>query len=356
MKLLFGGDIMPGGVLPYQNEYCSPELKQYLSGFDFRIGTLEAAIGTNIPFDPIKMKNRANIIFARNEDLNRVKEIGMDVVSLANNHVFDLGEEGLLNTIEMLSQNKIQYCGAGKNIEEASRPAVVEKDGVKVAIFAYCYHNTGHWQSIPVANENQAGINPLVPEKVLNDIKRAKGHYDHVIVLPHWGNEYTSRPTAECVSWAKRMIEAGAIAVLGSHPHQIQPSMNYKQGYICFSMGNFLFPDFYMQPPRPIWYPDANEDLTSIEPLEDYPFPVEKPIKRVWSSYSRYGCVADFDIYAKSVGVSRKYVHLSLDNVLSLSELDTDLDRLLCRESFYIRHEFVGRVVKSFRRMMNSKR
>ena len=127
MTLFFCGDIMPGGVLPYQGEYISPDLLEYMRSFDFRIGTLEAAIGNNLSFDPIKMSGRQNIIFARNEDFFRIKEMGFDVVSLANNHIWDLGEDGLMNTIRLLKENGINFCGAGKNAEDAAKPAVVEK-------------------------------------------------------------------------------------------------------------------------------------------------------------------------------------------------------------------------------------
>lgn len=91
MKLFFCGDIMPGGVLSYQNNYITTELKEYMKDFDFRIGTLEAAIGTNLPYDPVKMAGRQNIIYARDEVFFRVKDMGFDVVSLANNHVWVLG-------------------------------------------------------------------------------------------------------------------------------------------------------------------------------------------------------------------------------------------------------------------------
>ena len=100
MRIFIGGDIMPGGVLPYQETYIDEGLKAMLSQYDFRVGTLECAIGDGLPFDDEKIKGRANIIYARTEDLSRVKELGFDVVSLANNHVFDLGVEGLRNTMQ----------------------------------------------------------------------------------------------------------------------------------------------------------------------------------------------------------------------------------------------------------------
>lgn len=321
MNLLFCGDIMPGGVLPYQDEYISPDLLEYMGSFDCRIGTLEAAIGTNLPFDTVKMEGRQNIIYARDEDLFRIREMGFDVVSLANNHVWDLGEEGLKNTIRLLDENGINHCGAGMNAEEASKPAVIEKDGMKIAIFAYCMFGNKYLGYVELAKTNKAGINPLIIEKVTEDIQKAKQVYDRVIVLPHWGREYLCEPLPECVQMAKQMIRAGADAVIGSHPHQIQPLVHYKGIPICFSLGNFLFPDFYMYPPRPIWYPDSVEDVKDIDDVVGYPFPIEKPIRQVWNSSSRYGCVLGLEFDKGTMNDNLRYVHLSEDNIETLSDL-----------------------------------
>ena len=321
MTLFFCGDIMPGGVLPYQDQYISNDLLEYMHGFDFRIGTLEAAIGNDLPFDPIKMDGRQNIIYARDADLSRLKSMGFDVVSLANNHVWDLGEKGLENTIRQLTNQGIKYCGAGMNAIEASRPAVIEKGGVKVAIFAYCMTDNKYLGHVEQAGEDKAGVNPLVIDRVLKDIKKAKQNYDRVIVMPHWGREYTYEPLPKCISMAKQMINAGADAVLGSHTHQIQPLVHYKDKPICFSMGNFLFPDFYMQPPRPIWYPDNTEDLASIKTALGYPFPITEPIRQIWNPVSRYGCIIGLGFNELTLNESIQSVHLSEYNVESLSEL-----------------------------------
>ena len=93
---------MPGGVLPYQENYVRENIISYMKSFDLRIGTLECAIGNNMEYDQSKMDAEKNIIYARDEDFYRVKELGIDVVSLANNHIYDLGEAGLRNTIELL--------------------------------------------------------------------------------------------------------------------------------------------------------------------------------------------------------------------------------------------------------------
>ena len=107
MKILFCGDVMPGGVLPYQDVFLDNTLKVYLNSFDLRVGTLECAIGTNLQPAPEKLKENGgnnNICFARDEDFYRIKELGFDLMSLGNNHSFDLGEEGLINTIRLLQK------------------------------------------------------------------------------------------------------------------------------------------------------------------------------------------------------------------------------------------------------------
>lgn len=321
MRLFVCGDIMPGGVLPYQAKYITRELSEYMEGFDFRIGTLEAAIGTDLSFDPVKMQGRQNLIYARDKDFFRVKEMGFDVISLANNHVWDLGEKGLQNTINVLNSNGIKYCGAGMDVEEASKPAVIERDGFRVAFLACCMYGNPWIGHVELAGENKAGINPLDIDRVVEDIKKAKREYEKVVVLPHWGREYQYEPLPECIQMAKRMIKAGADAVLGSHPHQIQPLVSYKGKPVCFSMGNFLFPDFYMYPPRPIWYPDSVEETLSLEDVIGYPFPIDKPVKQKWNPVSRYGCCVQLELNNKGCNVSLRYVHSSSDNIVSISEL-----------------------------------
>ena len=82
LKLLFVGDIMPGGVLHYQNYFYTDDIKQYLRKFNLRIGTLEVAIGDNIPFDKEKMKGRMNIIYCKNNDIQKLIEMDINVVSV----------------------------------------------------------------------------------------------------------------------------------------------------------------------------------------------------------------------------------------------------------------------------------
>ena len=354
MRIGFCGDIMPGGVLPYQPEYISVKLKKYLQGFDIRVGTLECAIGNGLAFDEAKMAGRQNIIYARNEDLFRIKDLDFTVVSLANNHVFDLGEQGLLNTMKQLTNNGIQYCGAGKNAEEASLPAVVNMQGVKIAFLAYCTYGFGHWQTIPIATPHRAGINPLDMEKVEKDIIECKRQFDKVFVLPHWGQEYTGIPTRNCILMGKKMIEAGADGVFGSHSHHIQPLISYKHKPICFSMGNFMFPDFYIQSPRPIYYPEANADLIRFKDIYDYPFPIEENVRRVWPVSSRIGSLIDVGLFPDKK-VKQTYIILSENNIIENYDAPQKCKMSQYINGLSIKHKTVNILIRLKNKILNER-
>lgn len=316
-KVLFVGDIMPGGVLAYQDNYCSDKLAQYLSKFDLRVATLEVAIGDNIPFDEVKMKGRQNIIYSKDESIDKIVGLNINIVSLANNHIFDLGLDGFKNTVELLRKNNILYCGAGLNIAEASTPAIIERNGKTFTFLTYCDYDFPTIGHIPIATETTYGVNPLVIEDVIAQIRYYKSKCDYVFVLPHWGMEYNPFPTLKMKEYSLKMIDAGADLIVGSHAHIVQPNIRYKSKKIYYGMGNFLFPDFYMKPPRPMWYPADDYDFSSIVKTYDYPFPIEEPMKRVWREFSRMGLMVEAAV-ADKLMVSEHFSVLRNDNVIDM--------------------------------------
>lgn len=317
MKLFFCGDIMPGGVLPYQDKYVQDDIIEYLKTFDLRIGTLECAIGNDMQFEASKMNAEMNIVYARNEDFYRVKELGIDIVSLANNHVYDLGEAGLINTINCLKQNNIRYVGAGMNLEEASAPLIIEKEGLSIAILACCFNGLKPmW--VTAATSNGSGIWQTDIETVCRKIREAKKKYDYVIVLPHWGIELLFFPPEEYYNYANRMIDAGADSVLGSHTHRIGPYWRHKGKTICYSMGNFLFPDFCMQVPKPQFYPLNRDEYLACERMWFYPKNFSSPVVSVWRGRYRIGTMVSMEINKKRIRFSNDLSKLTSDNILEL--------------------------------------
>ena len=309
MKVLFLGDIMPGGVLPYRVHYINNQLLDWMCSFELRIGTLECAVGDNLPMDPVKMAGRQNIIFCRPKDADKLNEMKIDVVSLANNHVYDLGKEGLASTMSWLDAHGIKHCGAGMNIAEASAPVVVEIDGKKLGFYACCEYGSAYIGHLQIATETEPGVNALDLERVVEDIKRLKSQCDYVFVLPHWGQEYQYLPTPKNVFEAKAMIEAGADGVFASHPHQIQPWIRHKDRPIAFSMGNYLFPDFFMAPPRPIFYPEGDVDESSMPRFYGYPKKVDVPTVQVWRHLSRIGMAVSCTINDSDIRIHPTMVY-----------------------------------------------
>ena len=315
IKIAFVGDIMPGGVLNKKPAGVSNEVKKFLQQFDLRIGTLECAIG-NIPtFDPVKMSLKQDVIYAPDSNLDKLIELGIDCVSLANNHAFDLGEDGLENTIAQLNKLGIAYCGAGKNIQEASKPAILEKNGLKIGIIGLCdnrEHTVGY---VPVASKKCAGMNS-VSNDYLSQIYRLRPKVDLLYVVIHWGVEHTFWPDRNMLEFAKECINSGVDGIVGGHQHRIQPLITYKNRPIFLGLGNFLFPPRYLKPPRPMYYPDDEEDTSDYPVTDEYPW-VTQPTYKIWKPLARIGAIGCVEIMDDGLkNYNMKIVEMTTDNVL----------------------------------------
>jgi poly-gamma-glutamate capsule biosynthesis protein CapA/YwtB (metallophosphatase superfamily) len=165
---------------------------------------------------------------------------GFDIISLANNHAFDYGKEALEDNFLRLGKAKINYLGAGFTKEEAFSPIIKEVNETKVAFLAYTNLGPETWR----AGTNYPGIAWVKEsdfEKIREDIESAKATSDILIVSLHAGEEYQKEPTQFQIDFAKMAIEAGADLAVGHHPHIVQRSEQYKNGWIFYSLGNFVF-------------------------------------------------------------------------------------------------------------------
>jgi poly-gamma-glutamate synthesis protein (capsule biosynthesis protein) len=169
---------------------------------------------------------------------------------------------------------------------------------------------------IELASENKFGVNPLDIDQVVTDIKKYKQIYDYVIVMPHWGREYRYYPLPECKDMAYKMVDAGADAIIASHAHNIQPMIQYKGKWVYFCLGNFLFPDYYMHPPRPIWYPSNNIEAQLAKRVFGYPDCIDEHVVSVWRGRSRIGIMAKCSLSESIVDLKYDFVGLSEDNIL----------------------------------------
>lgn len=173
------------------------------------------------------------------------KNNNITVASLANNHAFDYGIDGMHDTIQALKDNGIIPIGAGDNADAAHNPVNLDLNGRKVTILNYMDSNNFAEYSnevMPVANDTSAGYSAYDSEVAKEQIKQAKENgSDMVIVYLHYGNEYSRSPNDDQVAMSHEVIDAGADVVLGSHPHVTQGIEVYNGKPIFYSLGNFIF-------------------------------------------------------------------------------------------------------------------
>lgn len=169
-----------------------------------------------------------------------LQQLGVDVVTLANNHVYDYGKEALLDTFATLEQAEISYFGAGRNLEEAMEPGYVTVDGKIVAFVAASRAEKN--KMTPQATETEPGILRCYDtELFLESIRTARQNADFVIAVVHWGTEYSYELEDVQQSTGKEYIDAGADAVIGAHSHCLQGMEFYKGKPIIYSLGNYWF-------------------------------------------------------------------------------------------------------------------
>ena len=168
-----------------------------------------------------------------------LQELGTDVVSIANNHILDFGQEAFLDTLATLEDAEIEYAGGGRNLERALAPVIKTINGQTFAIFAATRVSPSYdWY----ANSKKPGILQTYDATDLNNaIAEANSLYDHVIVFAHWGIEREEYPQDYQRTLAKGYIDHGADLVIGAHPHILQGFEYYKNVPICYSLGNYLF-------------------------------------------------------------------------------------------------------------------
>ena len=323
IRIIGVGDIMPGGLLNDKEGLCANEeiLNVLLQG-DIRCGTLECALGNEPTYDEAKVVKKendiyGNVIYAKDSDIRRLKELHIDIVSLANNHFFDLGEKGARHTIELLDKAGILHCGAGRNIEEAGRPVVLDIKGKKAAFLGFCDTEYKHVYMCTYATESSPGINPMKEDYVVKEIQKNARLYDYVIVLAHWGIENTFNPCISTDKMAKKMLKAGACLILGSHPHRVQPVVNTKNGSIVYSMGNFLFPERLIAPPKVTYYPDGPLDYSTLPVTDKYPI-VDRVTLKTLPYWARVGQIVISQINNDHVISNYHFSVLNKDNCITL--------------------------------------
>jgi gamma-polyglutamate biosynthesis protein CapA len=243
VKIIITGDIMlDRGVKYVVNEKGNG---------DFRFPFLE--IADHLKEDDIVFGNLEGVISDKGTDVGSIYSFraepeaikglafaGFNVLSVANNHAFDYSREALEDCLIRLDSAGIGYVGAGFTEKEAFSPLIREVDGVKIAFLAYTDLGPETWR----ATEDDSGIAWISEndtERIKQDIKSAKELSDVLIVSLHSGEEYQEAPSQIQVDFSRMAVDAGADLLVGHHPHVVQPNEKYRDGWIFYSLGNFVF-------------------------------------------------------------------------------------------------------------------
>ena len=203
---------------------------------DVRVGNLECVVATVGLVEP----DKPNTFRVPPSTLKYVRK-HFDAVGLANNHSGDFGPKAFTQMVGLLKREGLGYYGGGLNLSEAHTPWVVERKGVRIAFLGYNEFQPRNFE----ADHDRAGIAWSEDEQVVRDIATARTQWRADVVIPimHWGwEEAKANPRQRAL--ARRMIDAGADAVIGGHPHQVQDTDVYKGKPIFYSLGNFVFEGF----------------------------------------------------------------------------------------------------------------
>lgn len=237
MDLIIGGDLAPTKSNYYVFEQGDIEsiigekILNCIRKSDFRIFNLEVPLTDELK--PV-LKDGPNL-FAPVATLKGIKQLNPDILALANNHILDQDEQGLHRTITELDKYGIKHVGADANLEKASIPLVLEKNGIKVGVYACAEYE------FSIAGEKSAGANPFDPLESPDHISALREQSDFVIVLHHGGKEHYRYPSPGLRKVCRKMVDKGADLVVCQHSHCIGAFEKYKNGTIVYGQGNFLF-------------------------------------------------------------------------------------------------------------------
>lgn len=158
---------------------------------------------------------------------------GFDVLNLANNHSLQHGKKAFRETVSLLEKNNIQPCGVNYENHLQGIPNIVEKNGLKLAFLGYSLRPRQYFEYPPLYTEGS-------PAGIKEDIQKIKDKVDFVIVSLHWGDEFIETPSPEEIQLARGIIDSGASLIIGHHPHVLRGIEQYNNGYIVYSLGNFV--------------------------------------------------------------------------------------------------------------------
>lgn len=239
MEVLIAGDFCPQErvAVKFRERNFSDVLgyvKEKISKVDYSIVNYECPI---ICGGEKAIKKCGPNLKCSRDGLDALKWAGFDAVTLANNHFYDFGDKGVVNTVKACSEIGIDYVGGGRNITEASDILYKCINDEVLSVINCCEHE------FSIATEFTGGSNPLNPIKQFYEIQEASKKSDYVVVIVHGGNEYYQLPSPRMKELYRFFIDCGADCVINHHQHCFSGYEVYKEKPIFYGLGNFCFDD-----------------------------------------------------------------------------------------------------------------
>jgi poly-gamma-glutamate synthesis protein (capsule biosynthesis protein) len=260
VSIAFVGDIMldesPGKTVKSGRDPFE-FFASLLNTADIRVGNLECVVATTGTPEPDKPYT-----FRAHPRVLKLLQRHFDALSLANNHSGDYGPGAFGEMLDLLDRQKISYFGGGRNLAQAHTPLVIERNGLRIALLGY---NEFFPRSFE-ADFDKPGIAWSEDEQVRLDIRTARTlyHADLVIPVMHWGWEHENLASSRQLQLARLMIDAGADAVVGGHPHVTQNVEQYQGKPIIYSLGNFVFDGFSDEDSNTGWLLRLEADRSGV--------------------------------------------------------------------------------------------
>lgn len=228
--VMIGDVMMHARQMEHDMNTFLESIKSYLENADIAIANMEFSLGG-------KPYTGYPLFSAPDEYARYVAGCGVDIFLTANNHILDRYMKGLERTLDIYRSmsDSVLFTGISSNEEErkATYPLVVKSKGISIALVNFTYGTNN------IQTEEWPDVNRMDTTAVKGAMRRAKeAGVDFIIVLPHWGNEYELRHSKSQENWAKWLVDEGADAIVGAHPHVVQDTTHIKGVPVIYSMGN----------------------------------------------------------------------------------------------------------------------
>ena len=231
LKLFACGDIVN---LRSKKDFIDEKIKNLIQSSDISICNFEAPIETN---NMKAIKKAGPHVYQSKKSIEYLSEAGFNMVSLANNHIYDYGQESLDNTIVELNKYNIDIIGAGVDFDSAYETKIMDKNGIRIGVIAAAENEFGCLYE----NQNRGGYSWIFHYEIEDNIRKLKDEVDVIVLIAHAGVEEIDFPIKEWRDRYKRLCDIGVDMVIGHHPHVPQGYEKYYNSMIFYSLGNFYF-------------------------------------------------------------------------------------------------------------------